>query len=256
MSSSPLYPATEARDTDRGVPQADGAAARRSGASGVAAVSRALLILGAFRPGDAALPLRVLAARTGLYKSTILRLLASLEKSGAVLREADASWSPGPVLFHWGTLYVRAQSLDARAQTVVDALAEETWAITAFWARLDAERRVCVLRALPPRAPRLALAAGDVMPMGNQATARVFAAWERGGPVRERRPEVVTASGTRDGEPTSVAAPVFGAGGRFVGALTLSGAGERFVTDLDRARGLLIEAAAVLTRSQRGEAAG
>ena len=46
---------------------------------GVAAVDRALSVLSAFQDGDAALSLAELAERTRLYKSTVLRLLASLE---------------------------------------------------------------------------------------------------------------------------------------------------------------------------------
>jgi hypothetical protein len=54
---------------------------------GVAAVDRALSVLGAFQDGDAALSLAELAERTRLYKSTVLRLLASLEHGG---------WVPAP----------------------------------------------------------------------------------------------------------------------------------------------------------------
>lgn len=255
MPLPPRETLTELPPGHPGASSLDGAVPRPA-TGGVAAVARALLILGAFRPGDSALPLRVLAARTGLYKSTILRLLASLERTGAVLREADASWSPGPMLYHWGTFYLRGQGLEARAQPIVDGLAEDTGAIAAFWARLDAERRICVFRALPPRIPRLALSAGDVMPMGNQATARVFAAWERRGVDSNGRPEVLTAPGSRDGEPTSLSAAVFGLRERFIGALTLSGTGDRFLGDLDRARALLGEAAAALTRSQGGGSRG
>ena len=57
--------------------------------SGVAAVDRALLILSAFREEDAALSLALLARRTGLYKSTILRLLQSLLRAGYVVRLPD-----------------------------------------------------------------------------------------------------------------------------------------------------------------------
>ena len=45
---------------------------------GAAAVDRALSLLAAFRSGDAALSLAELDTRTRLYKSTALRLLASL----------------------------------------------------------------------------------------------------------------------------------------------------------------------------------
>ena len=64
--------------------------------SGVAAVDRALLILSAFREEDAALSLALLARRTGLYKSTILRLLQSLLRAGYVVRQPDGNYVLGP----------------------------------------------------------------------------------------------------------------------------------------------------------------
>ncbi len=46
--------------------------------TGVAAVERAFAILHAFKAGDMSLSLHDLAKRTGMYKSTILRLMATL----------------------------------------------------------------------------------------------------------------------------------------------------------------------------------
>jgi DNA-binding IclR family transcriptional regulator len=63
--------------------------------SGVAAVDRALLILSAFREDDVALSLALLARRTGLYKSTILRLLQSLLRAGYVVRQPDGNYVIG-----------------------------------------------------------------------------------------------------------------------------------------------------------------
>jgi DNA-binding IclR family transcriptional regulator len=64
--------------------------------SGVAAVDRAMLILSAFREDDAPLSLALLARRTGLYKSTILRLLQSLLRGGYVVRLPEGSYVVGP----------------------------------------------------------------------------------------------------------------------------------------------------------------
>ncbi|MDB5815669.1 MAG: IclR family transcriptional regulator [Rhodocyclales bacterium] len=64
--------------------------------SGVAAVDRALLILSAFREDDVSLSLALLARRTGLYKSTILRLLQSLLRAGYVVRLPEGSYVVGP----------------------------------------------------------------------------------------------------------------------------------------------------------------
>src|SRR5215469_5119465 len=63
---------------------------------GVAAVDRALAILGAFRLEDGALTLAELAARTGIYKSTILRLAQSLIRARLLLRLDDGQYRIGP----------------------------------------------------------------------------------------------------------------------------------------------------------------
>ncbi|MFT3734447.1 MAG: helix-turn-helix domain-containing protein [Rhodocyclaceae bacterium] len=63
--------------------------------TGVAAVDRAFLILSAFQEGDVSLTLAILARRTGLYKSTILRLMQSLIRAGFVLRLPDGNYAVG-----------------------------------------------------------------------------------------------------------------------------------------------------------------
>jgi DNA-binding IclR family transcriptional regulator len=88
-------------------------------ASGVAAVERALAILAAYREGDAALGLADLAQRTGLYKSTILRLIASLERFRFIARLDDGRYQLGPALLHLGSLYQRSLRLE---QHVLPAL--------------------------------------------------------------------------------------------------------------------------------------
>ena len=60
---------------------------------GAAAVDRALSVLSAFRTGDVSLSVTELADRTRLYKSTVLRLLASLAHGG-MLREFYAAAKP------------------------------------------------------------------------------------------------------------------------------------------------------------------
>ena len=60
---------------------------------GAAAVDRALSVLSAFRTGDRSLTLAELAERTQLYKSTVLRLLASLEHGRLVQRTADGHYA-------------------------------------------------------------------------------------------------------------------------------------------------------------------
>ena len=67
--------------------------------AGVSAVNRALAILDAYTVSDTALSLSALASRTGLYKSTILRLLESLQEFNHITRLADGRYALGPALF-------------------------------------------------------------------------------------------------------------------------------------------------------------
>ena len=60
---------------------------------GVAAVDRALSILDALT--DEKISLAELSKRTGLYKSTVLRLAKSLERFGYILRTDDGSYRLG-----------------------------------------------------------------------------------------------------------------------------------------------------------------
>src|SRR3712207_7622677 len=72
----------------------------------VEAVERALTILEAFREGEEALSLTALAEKTGFYKSTILRLAASLERFGYFAREPGGLYRPGPTLWRLGALHL------------------------------------------------------------------------------------------------------------------------------------------------------
>ena len=64
---------------------------QRPGQGGVAAVDRAFAILAAFGPQDRSMTLAELGRRTGLYKSTILRLIESIERAGFLRRTDDGS---------------------------------------------------------------------------------------------------------------------------------------------------------------------
>src|SRR3546814_14826563 len=66
---------------------------------GVAAVNRALQILGAFESSEDGLTLSMLAVETGLYKSAILRLLDSLILAGFVKPLPVARYVFGPRVF-------------------------------------------------------------------------------------------------------------------------------------------------------------
>lgn len=78
---------------------------------GVAAVDRAFKILAAFETSNGTLPLSEIAQRTGLYKSTILRITTSMERAGFLVRLPDRRFAVGPELRRLALLYERSHFL-------------------------------------------------------------------------------------------------------------------------------------------------
>jgi DNA-binding IclR family transcriptional regulator len=191
---------------------------------GVAAVDRALALLSAFRGGDAALSLAELAARTGLYKSTALRLLASLAHARYLTRRDDGAWLPGPELARLGELHRASFSLAERVLPALQALVAATGESAAFHVR-DGDVRLCLARVDSPHLLRDHVRAGDRLPLDRGAGARVLRAYEGArGALYERIREagVAELEGDRVAGLLGVSAPVFGAGGALLGALTLT----------------------------------
>ena len=92
---------------------------------GVAAVERALAIAQALEAARQPLTLTELARDTGLYKSTILRLLVSLERCGLVVRRSDQSYTLGPFAVRLGKAYDACMPLEAALQPLMEQLVRE-----------------------------------------------------------------------------------------------------------------------------------
>lgn len=191
---------------------------------GVAAVDRALAILDAFTEQDHTLSLAELARRTGYYKSTLLRLAASLERRGYLARLEDRSWRLGPAASRLGAVYQIAYELGDLVEPVLQKLAAETGETASFNVR-DGGVRVCLYRVESTQRLRDHVRQGEVLPLDRGAGGKVLLAFS-GEPgadfdlIRERG--VYTAFGQRDPQLGGISAPVFGVRGRLVGALTIS----------------------------------
>jgi DNA-binding IclR family transcriptional regulator len=196
-------------------------------AGGVAAVDRALSLLAAFRAGDASLTLTELATRTRLYKSTALRLLASLEHARLLQRTADGRYAMGPEVARLYGLYAASFSLQEEVMPVLQALVRATGESAAFHVR-QGDQRLCLYRVDSPQLLRDHIRAGDLLPLDRGAGGRVLLAFDpaRGAPGapydRIRRDGVFVSSGDRVPSLTGISAPVWQAGGQLAGALTLT----------------------------------
>lgn len=197
---------------------------QQSAPGGAAAVDRALSLLAAFRAGDQALSLTELAARTQLYKSTVLRLLASLEHARLVQRRADGDYGLGPEVARLNAVYAASFSLDAVVMPVLRALVAATRESAAFHVR-QGDERLCLLRVDSPQLLRDHIKAGDLLPLDRGAGGRVLMAYagaldERSAQIR--RDQVLVTQGDRVPDLAGVSAPAFGANGELVGVVTLT----------------------------------
>jgi DNA-binding IclR family transcriptional regulator len=190
---------------------------------GVAAVDRALSILDALI--DDKVSLAELSKRTNLYKSTVLRLLKSLEKFGYVLRSADGSYRLGSKVLHLGALYQRHFRTSEIVPPVLERVAADLHEGAAFYICED-DKRVCLHRVETTRAVRDSVHVGDRLPLTVGAAGHVLKAFAgaRGERFDDIRHRMYAASfGERDAETAAIATPVLGPGNVLVGALSISG---------------------------------
>tara|TARA_B100000700_G_scaffold144468_1_gene160579 strand:+ start:21568 stop:22218 length:651 start_codon:yes stop_codon:yes gene_type:complete len=126
----------------------------------VEAVERALKILEVFDAPKEAFTLADLAEATGFYKSTLLRLLASLERFGYVTRGADGRFSLGPTPLRLGRRHRPGRGLAARVQPVLDQLCQQSGETAALLEVVQGMVN-CRLTSLPDTSLRHELHPGD-----------------------------------------------------------------------------------------------
>jgi DNA-binding IclR family transcriptional regulator len=225
--------------------------------TGVAAVDRALSILAAYSERDDGLTLAELAQRTGLYKSTILRLISSLQRYGYVKRLADGRYFLGPTVLRLGGLYQRQLRLVDYVVPALKTLLAQCGESVSFSIR-EGNVRVCLHRVDSAHAIRDHIREGDVLPLERGAGGKIFLAF--GGADgkafdRIREQMVVSARGERDPELGGVASPVFGVGQALLGALTVSGPLSRLdARRMAQLEPMVLRAAAALTQALGGDA--
>src|SRR5215831_14445968 len=213
---------------------------------GVSAAERALAVLTAFRRGDGALSLAELAERTGLVKSTILRLALSLQKYRLLARLPDGSYRLDAETLRLGTAYQQAFSLSDHIMPVLEQLAAKTGETSSFYVR-NGEERLCLFRVESTNRIRMTVQPGDTRPMDKSAIARTLLRYEAGPAGPDDELPLFT-SGVTDPHAAALAMPVFGVADSLVGALAISGPISRLTeARAEQVKGALVEAARKLT---------
>jgi DNA-binding IclR family transcriptional regulator len=222
--------------------------------SGVASVDRALSVLTAFKRGDKALSLAELSRRTGLVKSTVMRLAISLEQIGLLKRLDDGQYRLDAEVLRLASIYQEQVDLDGLVVPVLSRLVDETKETASFYIRRG-EQRLCLFRVESPHRLRLHIRPGDLLPMDESAIAQVLRAFDDPEGSRSTGLSVpLYTAGTRDPHTSGLAMPVFGADSKLVGALAISGPITRFTADRAKAVSeTLYSMAMELTKSLGGD---
>lgn len=197
---------------------------------GVAAVDRALLLLTAFREGDRSLGLGDLVERTGLVKSTALRLLASLQHFGLLQRLDDGRYALGAEVARLSGIYTASFSLEAIVMPALRELVRKTRESAVYHVR-QGDARLCLYRVASPQPIRDHAQVGDLFPLDRGAGGRVISAFGGGKSAlhaRIRKAGFAALVGDRTPEVAGIAAPVFGSQGELAGAVTLTMPSSRF----------------------------
>jgi DNA-binding IclR family transcriptional regulator len=222
--------------------QTESVSDRHAAPGGAAAVDRALSLLSAFGPGDDGLTLAQFAERTQLYKSTVLRLLASLEHARLIRRLADGRYALGIEVARLHALYAASFSLDGIVPPVLHELVAATGESAAYHVRQPQGAgwaRLCLYRVDSPHVVRDHVRAGDLLPADRGAGARVLIAF---GPEAEGPRDAASRQlydtirgqgycalvGDRTAELAGISAPVFHADGRLAAAVTLTMPAHRY----------------------------
>lgn len=227
-----------------------------SGTKTVAAVDRALSLLGSFSRDEPILSLARMAARTGLSKATLLRLAQTLERSGYVRRLGDGSYSLGPATLPLARLYQAVASPEQVIVPVLRHLVEQTSESAGYHVRVR-EFRMCMYRVDSPLTLRDHIRPGDLLPRDRGAGGRMLAAFEP--PIKRshaamREALYVVSRGDLEPDMGGVASPVFGENDEMTGVITLSGPATRYhKAAVDRYLPLLLAACRKVTAESGGD---
>lgn len=223
---------------------------------GVAAVNRALTVVVALEAAGEAMSLAELSRKTGLYKSTLLRLIASLEQFALVVARSDKKYCLGPLAFRLGKSFEATDHLRDVVVAALERLVGEGTESASFHVRHDRKHRLCLFRVDSKHSTLDRLKAGDLLPIDRGAAGKAVRVFEQQLSSEDllKNESVVESFGERNPIIAGISAPVFGAGNLFYGVISISGPIERFTDSNNRKmRRLLIGECREVTTSLGGK---
>jgi DNA-binding IclR family transcriptional regulator len=204
----------------------------------VGVLDRCVAVLGAVEGG--ARSFTDVVERTGLARPTAHRLLQGLEDHGFLVHVGGLGYVLGPRLLGLAASAMHDLPLRDLARPVLERLARSTGESAQLYVR-DGDRRICIDTAESDSELRTIVEVGSALPLTKGSAGKVFLAWT-GDPDRARligtaddaerlAQQVATtrrrgwADSVAERAPgvASVSAPVFGADGSLLAAVSVSG---------------------------------
>lgn len=208
----------------------------------VAAVERALAILNTFSEEKPSQSLNDIAVATGLYKSTILRIIGSLEANGFLNHQDDGRYSLSFSLWRLGNVCRQTYNHEKLIRAVLAKLSETTRQTAIFYVK-SGQQRICLFRESVQQEMTHHLMEGTALTLEKGASGHVLVAYHHAPentsetkPMSQledkykqiRQAGWCTSQGERNPDVGSIAVPVLGDDGRLHGALNLSGPVSQF----------------------------
>jgi DNA-binding IclR family transcriptional regulator len=222
-----------------------------SDSGGVRSIQRALDILSLLTEDRPLIAVRDIVAATGLAKTTVIRIVQTLEQSG-LLWATSSGYMAGPGLWRWAHLARRSWELPPETQRMMRELAARQRETVNVYVVRDIVR-VCIAQQESPQPLRHVVQVGDELPLWGGASSKVLlrnASAElleriaksspdgpgRAGQLREWADTAAVqgfavSHGERDEGLSAVAVPIVGRSGTVVASLSLSGPTVRFTDD-------------------------
>ena len=142
----------------------------------VDSVIKALAILDCFNRQETDLSLKELCSKTGLYKSRVHRLCATLLESGYLVRSSWTNYRLGPKLLSLGKTYEQANSLKTVASNYMRQLSRNTGESTALFI-LNQTNCICIAREVSDARLVFTINEGDTIELPPTAAGRVLLAY-------------------------------------------------------------------------------
>jgi DNA-binding IclR family transcriptional regulator len=211
----------------------------------VRAVQRAFDLLALVGASATAATLSELARDSALPVSTVARLLATLEKTEFVQRDAEGRYRPGLRLVQVGLSSLRRFSIYEMAEAHLRHLSDITSETANLAVRADAENAIYLRQVVSPRSIHHASWLGRMLPLKRTAVGAALMGLADG-------KGYVARSNTLDPDVTAIAAPVRGPNGQIVAAFSITGPSFRMNDRVIQSYGSLLVAQANRASAELG----